>query len=750
MKRETTTSRPTNRTGFTLIEMLMAVTLVLIMMVMFAEVFQLAGGSVTKQRTLADNDQNARTFVTILRGDLDKRTFQDLVPFQANEPIAVTRSEGEKKYRGYFYLSNNNLGDGTDDVLQFTVDSNFTVKNQDTSEYFGAASQLPVPQPALWTANPSLRVFHFLRNTNQPDYDDGHLTGNGAAASSTAEVCYFMRGTRLYRRVMLVRKPRPQAGSSDSGQPTISEDFNLNGMLDAGEDVNGNSALDRRLDYFAYPSPTYPLGYNPLLTGTSFWGQFDFSAFQRSPTLATVLPAGARFPFVTEDRDWFLENKPIAAFPQLSTYCYSLGQSWNRFGFNSAFTVNNPANGLPREFSGITLPNFFVGRFTQEETSNSAFQYPLVMPASGNPMDAAVTPLTDANLDGAIDGYVGGSRIGADLLLSNVHEFRVEVWDERIGDFAPVGHGLGGATNPGDYGAARQLNNTFGPLIAAGTVLPNVFDTWHPLFDRNMNGVVGDIPDRPPYRPLTWDPTLPATITGSPPGPTPPGNPFSSLRGYWAPNTNYSLGNVVFPLREDLNGNGYLDPGEDGKNGFATDGLLQENVRIGDEDLNGNGILDMGEDTNGNMVLDRGHPPGVLTEDLNANGVLDAGEDGTWGFPTNGVIDTPIRLREPSFPSGLKWAFVCTKAGTSGATRLHEPGPNMSPVSSSPGTWSRSEPLPGGAGVPDWQLVTFGGRRDNLRPLRAIRITVRFEHPTSQQMKQVTIVHSLVDQKTME
>ncbi|TXT21298.1 MAG: hypothetical protein FD138_4080 [Planctomycetota bacterium] len=288
--------------------------------------------------------------------------------------------------------------------------------------------------------------------------------------------------------------------SCDSGQPTISEDFNLNGTLDAGEDLNGNGALDLRLDYFSVASGTI-----------NFWGQFDFSAFQRSPTLATVMATGARFPFSTEDRDWFLENKPITAFPVLSTYCYSLGQSWNRFGFNSAFTANNLANGLPREFSGFASPTFFVGRFTQEETSNTTFQYPQVMPLSGNPMDAAATTFTDANLDGIIDGYSGGSRIGADLLLSNVHEFRVEVWDDRIGDFAPVGHGYGGANNPGDYGAARQLNNTFGPLIAAGTVLPNVFDTWHPLFDRNMNGVVGDIPDRPPYRPLTWDPTLPAT-----------------------------------------------------------------------------------------------------------------------------------------------------------------------------------------------------------------------------------------------
>lgn len=771
-----------SRSGFTLVEMLMAVTLVLIMMVMFAEVFQLAGGSVTKQRTLADNDQNARTLMTILKRDLDQRTFRSLVPFYANEPITVTRSDAGTD-NGYFYISNNYLGDFTDDVLQFTMDSTINTKKVGESKFYGAAAQLPYPPPAVWTTNPAARVYHFLRNANQPDGDDGEILSNGAGTSTAAEVSYFMRGSRLYRRVMLIRDPLKQANvdSTNPGQPIISEDFNLSGGLNAAtEDVNNNMTLDSRLDYFAYPFPAYSLGYNPLLATppTSFWGQFDYSAFQASPTLAGVLPGGARFVGTKP----FLENKPILAFPLLSPYCYSLGQTWNRFGFNSAFTAGNAFNGLPREFSGLTAPNFFLGRFTQEETSNPAFMYPQVMPATGNPMDATATTYADANSDGVIDSLAGGPRASVDLLLSNVHEFRVEVWDERLQDFAPIGHRIGedrngdGILDPGedlngngsldltppiagDYNTQRQLNPTFGPLVAAGTVAPNVFDTWHPLFNRNVNPVLGDAPDRPPFRPVTVDPT---GVSG-PTYTNPSGAPI-----WWTPGTVYQPGDVVFPRREDLNGNGFLDPGEDGSNGFPADGALQENQRVFVEDTNGNGILDPGEDLNGNLVLDPPSAVGQIFEDINQNGVLNPGEDGLFNLPADGFLNGQrFQLRQPCYPSGLTYRYVCVRNGTTSARTIAFGGTPSILDEPGRGAWSTTpdfiitgwsedtnknnvvdpgEDINGNGSVngvtdrePEW-LVVY-----NARPLRAIRITVRYEHPTTQQMKQVTIVHSLRD-----
>jgi hypothetical protein len=609
--------------------MLMAVTLVLIMMVMFAEVFQLAGGSVSKQRVLADNDQNARTLVTILRADLDKRTFRSVIPFYPDEP-ASSPTPFEKR-RGYFYISNNNLGDGTDDVLQFTVMSTVSLKNSDESPYFGAAARLPQPVPAGWTT--AQQIYSFLQTPNQPDRDDGQITPNGAGASRAAEVCYFMRGTRLYRRVMLLRDPIPAANvdPSDPAQPT---------------DASGNHIFRPTM---AAPSSYY---------SGNFWGDFDYSAHQLVNGLISGSPATAPYAYFN-GLEALRNDLPLVAGP----YSHSLGQTWNRFGHNHVIAANDPNNGLPREFSAAAAPNFFIGRFTQEETSNGAFRYPQTASTvgNGNPMDAAPAgnALNDSNADGVIDEFAGGTRAGVDLLLSNVHEFRVEVWDERIGNFVGIGHSQGN----GDFHTQRRLNAGYAPLGGVN----NVFDTWHPVFDRNSDGNRRN--DPPPFRPLTYYPS-------GQPGPNVP---------YWAPNTTYNPGDRVFPFL--------------------------------DEDANGNLLLDAGEDTNGNGVLDRGS----------------------------------VSLR----PFGHTFVYRCIKSGTSGAL------PNEPSWPLTPSQVIRGNPAdidangdgdvidPGdtdwnGNGVmdpmePDWVCEY------NVRPLRGIRITVRYMHPTSKQMKQVTIVHSLRD-----
>ena len=690
-----------SRAGFTLVEMLMAVTLVLIMMVMFAEVFQIAGGAVTKQRTLADNDQNARTFATIMRADLDKRTFRTLLPFYPGEPSNSATSFNNR--RGYFYISANNPADGSDDVLQFTVMSMSTVSLRiaDESSYFGKAVQLPAPG----SGNLTQQFYNFLQNSNQPDRDDGQVISNGAASSRAAEVSYFMRGGRLYRRVMLLRDPIPDPG------------------------VPSHLANDPQ------PKASNGQGYFSTVGGYSgnFWSDFDFSAY-RTPTGLNVVggtPISARF--VGLD---FLNNLSDPVFPltAIDTYRYSLGQTWNRFGFNSEFSLNSPFNGLPREFSGTNSSAagfFFLGRFTQEETSSAAFQYPQSLSpvvSNGNPMDAA--PLgnvlrdsedvngngvldagedTNGNgvldfADGVVDGYAGGARAGVDLLLSNVHEFRVELWDERVGDFVPAGH----TTGVGDFHSARQLNPAYHPQgRPAG--LTNIFDTWSPNFDRNLDN--NQLNDPPPYRPLTYDPTsgLPGANPAAGAGPSPPGPTL-----YWTPGQAYNPGDVVFPSVEDINGNRILDPGEDGLFGFPADGLL--NTRR-DEDAppfgNGDNVFQLAEDSNGNGTRDR----------------------------------TTL----PFEPFGSTLCFRCVRTGTASNDPYLEPQWTTTPGR----IVSGNEDLNGnGVLDPGEDIIIPNGVLDlgpdwiceyNARPLRAIRITVRFEHPTSQQMKQVTIVHSLRD-----
>ena len=60
--------------GFTLVELLVSTGLVVLMMLMFAQIYGSAVGSMRKQRSLARNDQAARSLSTVLRQDLQSMT----------------------------------------------------------------------------------------------------------------------------------------------------------------------------------------------------------------------------------------------------------------------------------------------------------------------------------------------------------------------------------------------------------------------------------------------------------------------------------------------------------------------------------------------------------------------------------------------------------------------------------------------------------------------------------------------------
>src|SRR5579864_9373406 len=106
------------RTGFTLVELMVTLALTLIMMVMFGYIFKSTGDFVTRQKGIAENDQSARILTTALRGDLQNRTMRLLAPFHPN--MSSLRDDSTNR-QGYFYYSENNPLDDTDDVLQFTI-----------------------------------------------------------------------------------------------------------------------------------------------------------------------------------------------------------------------------------------------------------------------------------------------------------------------------------------------------------------------------------------------------------------------------------------------------------------------------------------------------------------------------------------------------------------------------------------------------------------------------------------------------
>jgi hypothetical protein len=220
----TTTATATvskHTTGFTLIEMLVSVTLVLMMMMMFAEIFEIASGIHVKVRGITRNDQRTRILIQTLRSDLDKRTMRHATPFRQNEHRITNLADRDLDNRqGYFSVSENTADSDLDDVLQFTARTSISLQNIDSTRFSG-------------------KSFTLGGTANEPDWDDGVL--DESTESIAAEISYFLRAGTLFRRVLLLRQP-----AFGGDQPT---------------DATGNPIM-----------PAY------TNQGRSFWSDFDSSA----------------------------------------------------------------------------------------------------------------------------------------------------------------------------------------------------------------------------------------------------------------------------------------------------------------------------------------------------------------------------------------------------------------------------------------------------------------------------------------
>ncbi len=431
--------------GFTLVEMIVSVALVLLMMVMFAEIFQIASSSISLQRGLSENDQRARMLTTLLQSDLNKRSFQNLVPLTHSELLTVPppKSSDFTARRGYFMISENDPANDTDDSIQFTVDATITTKLLDTTPYFGRAFILGSD---------------ILTHPNQPETDDAKIQPDSTSVSPYAEVCYFMRGGNLYRRTLLIRKPL-DLETTTSSQPSTSQ--NAGGLP------------------FFDPATPDPNKYATNTWGNysgNFWTDFDFSAYRfGSPT------PYAHFHDVSS-----LENdNPLALFP--------LSRPNYRFGFNHA-------TGLPREYvNDSSSVGQYIGRFTHQETSDPDFQYPQANSTAGgiNPMNPSSTSLVFDNNRNVVTQYENGLRRAEDLVLSNVVSFDIKLFDEAASQFVDIG---GSAAIDFQTSATPAYRNN----NPNSTFATNIFDTWHLQHDIDNADSDGDYTtgeDAPPFRP---------------------------------------------------------------------------------------------------------------------------------------------------------------------------------------------------------------------------------------------------------
>jgi prepilin-type N-terminal cleavage/methylation domain-containing protein len=434
--------RPTGHRGFTLVELLVALGLVSLLMLMFAQVFQIATGTMSTQRGVMENDQRARSYFTVLENDLKSRSMKSVMPFVTGESYPSSGYYDFTKRLGYLSISENDPLNDADDVLSFT-----TLLTDTSGElFYGKATAFPIVSPA---PNPDLRL---IANPNQPDGDDSQIIPNSTASSTMAEIVYFIRNGILYRRVLLIRKP------IEYTPPYYNE-------------PSANS--DGRGPDFFNPA-------NGYYTAGSFWNDFDFSAHFDS----NLLPAPGYLQFSGAGAT----APSTALMNDGSGGLYPIAVPSNRFGYD-------PTSGNPREYVNSNAD--FIGRFTHEETSHAAFEYPRVIPAGGNPMAQATALTLDAT--GVVSAFAGGPRRGEDILLSNVHSFDVKVWDEVAfgGSYVDIGN----ASGVGDFQSANNQNTAYGPGGSTGN---QVFDTWHP-----------SLASATPYRPVyntAWVDGTTATI----------------------------------------------------------------------------------------------------------------------------------------------------------------------------------------------------------------------------------------------
>jgi prepilin-type N-terminal cleavage/methylation domain-containing protein len=456
LRRIHASAAPANRRGFTLVEMLVAVGLVLLMMSMFAFIFQTATGTMQRQRSLAENDQRVRALQQLFRNDFNNRLTREVAPFGPSpawldltdpswsaaqlianralmaskvlymeDTVAAHPDPNLAGRRGYVSISENDPNNDTDDRLQFVIRIPAT-----QTPITGRARLIPDPTlTAAQQANP------LGANPNQPEFDDGNFTPNGVTQSHTAEVCYFLRAGTLYRRVVLLREPLV---------PTIPNDVTPSRRTMTTDPNYGPFPL------FSTAATSVYAGAVPASlsdTQRNYMTDFDLSAY-RGNGVPVLLGSNA------------LDNGAATIV--------SLGKPTYRWGFS-------PLTGAPKEYVNPANafnpvnPGVWMGGFTHRETSDLRFGFPARLDASTGTLSIYDRTPNDqgANtglntLDGdtlLLDGFpMDGIRWGEDVVMSGVHAFDIKVWDPAAALGLDLQPGIAGVDDDNDGIVDRDAN----------------------------------------------------------------------------------------------------------------------------------------------------------------------------------------------------------------------------------------------------------------------------------------------------
>ena len=342
------------RRGVTLLEMLVTVALLLVMMLTIVSIFQAATGSVTESRARAILDQDLRRIDTLLRQDLSGVTCKMTPP---NDP-------GDNL--GYFEYCENALsdeqGEDSDDTLRFTA------KAPDGRPFTGRVwvpRTVPPPLTSAGVANPNA----------DPSYASSRSVTLEpmSVTSQYAEIAYFQRGDKLYRRVRLVL---PSFASKAVGNTATDPNAPMNTAR------TGTTAIGFATNLFQ------PFGL--------FKTESNFPAIQRTvsgvPFVSwqalndiSARPSRYRYPYDSSG------NPTLAGYVPIPNSLGDLTDRHNRFAsprFADDFRNNTSGafipDGLPDDLNNDGVPDYYPTMYFNSKAARSLPLLPLLNDSFAN------------------------------------------------------------------------------------------------------------------------------------------------------------------------------------------------------------------------------------------------------------------------------------------------------------------------------------------------------------------------------
>lgn len=380
------------RRGFTLVELMTATALTLIVMTILARVFVGVTDSITRSRATIEMNGRLQAVAFRLQKDLEGYTVNP-------DPLRENFNDG------YLEIIEGPIRTGTLRISGITNKSNAYYGMVTSASRINSNSVTPYTR--LQSAFPNAN--NYYPDCTLGDRDDilalttrsvrepfvgrfGQYNGvPNTVTSEVAEVVWFLRGTTLYRRQLLVHAPTIDSPGSTSPAPGVAW------WTAGGRYVRGGNFSN--IQVFSNNSQN-------TWSGMPWEAYCDISAhYERNGTLVPNTLA-------------------------------DLSRRQYRYGRNPDPNINSKYGAYPFDVRGWgalrmpTLAETSAGNFPYMNITLNSAGYPTGYPTE-NKWDRQLAPnsIAGVNVDPTTGWAQNGPRAGEDVVLTNVIGFDVKVWD---------------------------------------------------------------------------------------------------------------------------------------------------------------------------------------------------------------------------------------------------------------------------------------------------------------------------------